>query len=360
MKKPKVSIIIPVFNGENYLKKAIDSALIQTYENIEIIVVNDGSTDKTDTICKSYGKKIKYYKKKNEGVASALNLGIKKMTGEYFAWLSHDDEYSSKKIELQVNQLSGKKNNVISVCYWKIIDSDSNVLEEKKVSNKLEKRPKEFLAFDRNTWLNGCAMLIHKQCFLDNGYFNENLKSTQDYDLWLRFTDTCEFSILNKFLFFSRRHSEQGTYTIPSVLNESDIFHSTLINILNYDNIISYVDNDISELIQIYNSFNNCNYQRTSSVMRNIIIKYWFDLLNDYFKQLDNTNNIKKIIEIKEKFLNNNEKVFVIIKKLFEVNNENIILLEENNTLLYEINNIKNSKSWKLTSLFRKTNHFNK
>ena len=82
---PKVSIVIPVFNGSNYLKEAIDSALAQTYKNIEIIVVNDGSDDKgeTEKIAKSYGSKIKYFKKENGGVATALNFGIKKMTGKY-------------------------------------------------------------------------------------------------------------------------------------------------------------------------------------------------------------------------------------------------------------------------------------
>ena len=95
----KVSIIIPVYNGENYIREAIDSALSQTYKNIEIIVVNDGSKDNTDEICKSYGKKIKYIKKENGGVATALNTGIKAAKGQYIAWLSHDDLYKENRIE---------------------------------------------------------------------------------------------------------------------------------------------------------------------------------------------------------------------------------------------------------------------
>ena len=85
---PKVSIVIPVYNGSNYLREAIDSALAQTYKNIEVIVINDGSNDrgKTDKICKSYGNKIRYFKKENGGVSSALNMGIEKMEGEYFSW----------------------------------------------------------------------------------------------------------------------------------------------------------------------------------------------------------------------------------------------------------------------------------
>ena len=95
---PLVSIIIPVYNGENYLAEAINSALSQTYNNIEVIVINDGSKDQTDTICKSYGDRIKYLKKENGGVASALNFGIDNMNGEYFSWLSHDDLYLPDKV----------------------------------------------------------------------------------------------------------------------------------------------------------------------------------------------------------------------------------------------------------------------
>ncbi len=84
---PLVSIIIPVYNGSNYVKEAIDSALAQTYKNIEVIVVNDGSTDNTEKIVKSYGDKIRYFYKENGGVASALNLAIENSKGEYISWL---------------------------------------------------------------------------------------------------------------------------------------------------------------------------------------------------------------------------------------------------------------------------------
>ena len=91
--EPLVSIVIPVYNGSNYVRDAIDSALAQTYKNCEVIVVNDGSQDggATDEICRSYGERIRYFRKENGGVATAVNLGIEQMRGEYFSWLSHDD-----------------------------------------------------------------------------------------------------------------------------------------------------------------------------------------------------------------------------------------------------------------------------
>ena len=114
---PKVSILIPAYNGANYMREAIDSALAQTYKNSEVILVNDGSKDNGDTeaIARSYGDKIRYFHKENGGVASALNLGIRKMTGEYFSWLSHDDVYYPHKIETQINFLSKQANKNIAL-----------------------------------------------------------------------------------------------------------------------------------------------------------------------------------------------------------------------------------------------------
>ena len=117
MENPKVSIIIPVYNGSNFMKCAIDCALAQTYENTEIIVVNDGSNDdgKTEAIALSYGEQIRYFSKPNGGVSSALNCGIANMTGDYFAWLSHDDAYSATRIEDAVKLL--KSHNLLKRKY---------------------------------------------------------------------------------------------------------------------------------------------------------------------------------------------------------------------------------------------------
>ena len=102
--EPKVTIIIPVYNGSNFLAEAIDAALAQTYQNCEIIVVNNGSTDDgaSEKIALSYGDKVRQYLKENGGVFSVLNYAFEKMTGEWFSWLSHDDLYYPEKIEKQI------------------------------------------------------------------------------------------------------------------------------------------------------------------------------------------------------------------------------------------------------------------
>src|SRR5512140_3857263 len=101
---PLVSVVIPVYNGANYLREAIDSALAQTYPHVEVIVVNDGSNDggRTRAVATSFGSRVRYFEKENGGVASALNLGIREMRGAFFSWLSHDDVYYPEKIARQV------------------------------------------------------------------------------------------------------------------------------------------------------------------------------------------------------------------------------------------------------------------
>lgn len=99
-----VSIVVPIYNKEKYLKKCIDSLLNQSYKNIEIILVNDGSTDRCEELCKSYlDKKIKYYYKENGGVSSARNYGIKKAAGEYLLFVDADDYVSYDYVEKLYN-----------------------------------------------------------------------------------------------------------------------------------------------------------------------------------------------------------------------------------------------------------------
>src|SRR5215217_2153985 len=102
---PKVSIVIPVYNGANFVAQAIDSALAQTYCNIEVIVVNDGSTDggATDAIVRKYGGRVRYIVQENRGVGGALNTAISQMTGEVFTWLSHDDIHLPEKVARQLD-----------------------------------------------------------------------------------------------------------------------------------------------------------------------------------------------------------------------------------------------------------------
>lgn len=120
MLNSKVSIIVPVYNVEKYIEKCIVSLLEQTYTNIEIIIVNDGSTDNSGNLCAQLKKRddrIKVYHKKNGGLSSARNYGIKKSTGDYLAFIDSDDYVSHKMIE-NLLQLSCKTDSDIIICNY--------------------------------------------------------------------------------------------------------------------------------------------------------------------------------------------------------------------------------------------------
>lgn len=207
-----VSIIIPVYNGSNYLREAIESALHQTYQNIEIIVVNDGSMDneKTEQIALSYGNKIKYLRKENGGVATALNMGIEYMNGTYFSWLSHDDVYYPQKIQSQIEYLvSHGDNGTILYSDYDIIDYKSRIISKIVLDHDLLIQKPLYAILKRV--LSGCSLLIPKDAFTKCGVFDTNLKFTQDYDLWLRMFRDYNFKHMKKTLIQSRVHEKQQT-----------------------------------------------------------------------------------------------------------------------------------------------------
>lgn len=209
---PKVSIVIPVHNGSNYLGEAIESALAQTYKNIEIIVVNDGSSDqgKSEAIATSYEDRVRYFFKENSGVASALNVGIQNMEGEWFSWLSHDDRYLPHKIEAQINFWKRNTQARIIGSNCQVIDNRGFVIKEyRNILHPVIRNGRDAL----ETWINGCGLLIHKNCFETVGLFNVANKTTQDIEMWQRMVRNFNIFFTPEVLVQWRKHSESGSET---------------------------------------------------------------------------------------------------------------------------------------------------
>lgn len=189
---PLVSIVIPVYNGSNFMQKAIDSALGQDYDNCEVIVVNDGSTDDTEEIALGYGDRIRYFAKENGGVATALNLGIKNSNGGYISWLSHDEYFLPNKISRQIAELLKVevRKYIIPNCEF----TTFNILDN---SYKQGEHLADFVSIEYSTKLESikalysnllhiCCLLIPKEAFDLVGYFDENLYAVQDYQFCIR------------------------------------------------------------------------------------------------------------------------------------------------------------------------------
>jgi hypothetical protein len=239
--QPFISIIVPVYNGSNYLRYAIESALSQSYKNFEVIVINDGSKDdgKTKEIALKFGNKIKYYEKENGGISSAFNFGIKKMEGDYYSWLSHDDIYYPYKLETQVKYLNKYKNrNVILYSDYDIIFENSLRVEKFRLKYKESKNIR--LSLITGYPVNGNTVLIPKFCFSIVGLFNENLKTAQDYDMWWRLSGKFEFIHIPVALIQSRKHSQQGTILDTRFRFEFNNYYKKIINEIKENKIINF------------------------------------------------------------------------------------------------------------------------
>lgn len=198
MTKPFISIVMPVFNGGDYFPQSVATALSQTYDRYEIVIVNDGSNDggKTAQFCEQiasrHADKITYVDQSNRGVASALNAGIHAMRGDVFCWLSHDDLFVPQKLERQVDYHTrlGKRDAMLISDYDLIGPQDELIAHVNFDHESFVKSPK--LPLYRGC-VNGCTVYIPRH-LLPPGPFGEQYRYTQDYWLW--------FDLIKKYDFF--------------------------------------------------------------------------------------------------------------------------------------------------------------
>jgi glycosyltransferase involved in cell wall biosynthesis len=232
-KQPFVSVAMPVYNGENYFELALKSALAQSYEHFEIVVVNDGSTDggATAAIGKAYAIKhpdrVKYFEKPNGGVGSALNFAITKMQGDIFCWLSHDDLYSYDKIEKQATfWMSLSDRNASVICDYSVIDPDGNLIGDVRFNREV------FILSPGLPLFRGCVNgnCVFIPIHLVKQYrFDETKKYTQDYDLWNELARLTTFYHLPFSLTSYRIHPNQESKK-PEAVTEGNELWLKMIN----------------------------------------------------------------------------------------------------------------------------------
>lgn len=190
---PLISIIVPVYNTEKYVGETIDSVIAQTYTNWELNLIDDGSTDSSKQIIESFVEKdsrIKYYHKENGGQASARNLGIKKSTGEYVAFLDSDDIWLSNKLENQINDIIEYNPEFLyGLGYYYFPERDKNhQLEEYEWVTGAQTGSDFFKLLYYSCAVNTNTVILKKHIFEKVGYFDENetIRGTEDWDLWMR------------------------------------------------------------------------------------------------------------------------------------------------------------------------------
>lgn len=285
-----ISVIIPVYNVEKYLNKCIESVLSQTFPNIEIILVDDGSTDNSGVICDEYAKKncrIKSFHKKNGGLSSARNYGINIASGDYLIFLDSDDYWIDNNILQKF--IRKAKDYDLDVVRGELINVDSgcNVLYTAEISKESLLRVNKILdSYEMMRYIiNGSFFVVlffYKTCSLKDFRFDENRKFQEDIDFDIRYFSKgirCGYIPIR---FYAYRHREYSIITTPRLENLSDSF--ALADVY-YEYAHKVNDNRLSQLY-IYNG---------------IMIYYWTletvasDLYIKSYDEIEKTVSLKKI-----------------------------------------------------------------
>ena len=198
--KPKISIVVPVYNSATFLPETIDSVLNQTFQNWELILVNDGSTDNSKEICESYmikDSRIKVLNKENGGQGSARNLGVSKSYGDLIAFLDADDIWTSNKLEHQLSILN--KDSEIDIIYssgWTFSHNGDQLQNIKPWLTGFQKGEDLVRKIYQHNGIINSSVLVKKE-LVDHHQFDERriIQGSEDYDLWLDLA-------INNFVFY--------------------------------------------------------------------------------------------------------------------------------------------------------------
>jgi len=218
---PRVTVLLPVYNAEKYIKEAIESMLNQTFKDFELLIINDGSTDNSMKIITSFkdGRIRLTVNEKNEGLIFTLNRGIDLAQGKYIARMDADDISMPERLEKQV-EFMDNNSDIGVVGTWTMTES-----KEKKFIGKYYARSAEIKAgFLFSTSLAHPTVMIKKEA-LGNFRYDANFKHAEDYDLWTRMADSVNFANLPEVLLIHRKHDESvsSTYTNIQIDNALEI-----------------------------------------------------------------------------------------------------------------------------------------
>lgn len=214
MKVQKVSVILPCYNGARWIGKAIQSVLAQTFEDLELVIVDDGSTDNSRDTIASYlsDGRVRYIFQENRGFSGANNTGIKESKGELIGFIGQDDLWTPNKLKVQVEYMDKYKNIDLVHSDLYHIDSNGRIIKRrnpkvpKTVSHK-ENVKELFLG----NFICIQTAIVRRICFEDVGLFDEKMVAFSDHDLWLRMAGNLNIGYIKKPLVKKRYHRNRLT-----------------------------------------------------------------------------------------------------------------------------------------------------
>jgi glycosyltransferase involved in cell wall biosynthesis len=182
---PLISVVIPTYNQAQFLVNTIQSALVQTYRNIEIIVVDDGSTDETPKIIQQYGELIQYIRQDNQGLAGARNTGICTAKGQFVALLDSDDLWLPSFLEVMATRIAENPGATVYYCGWRYIDSEGQLLPQSPHTWLVPQR-EMYQTLLRANFIIPSTVVMNRSRVVEAGLFDPSFRRLQDWEFWLR------------------------------------------------------------------------------------------------------------------------------------------------------------------------------
>lgn len=268
MKQPLISIVLPVFNGEKYLAEAINSCLNQTYTTIEIIIVNDCSSDSTLKIAEDFAAqdhRIQIINNlENKKLPASLNIGHRQAKGDYITWTSDDNIYQKDALAVMYETLISSASDIV-YCDYLTIDNQG------VINGQTRLKPIEFLLF---YGVIGACFLYKKEVFIKNNGYNEDLFLVEDYDFWLRALKHSRYvKIENPGYYLYRYHDNSLTQRMQ---NNQELKNKFMLNLhkLYHSFFDDYRIKDREKLVGFFvNRFQYGSYGNTDAINSNIFFK---------------------------------------------------------------------------------------
>ncbi|MBS0475546.1 MAG: glycosyltransferase family 2 protein [Proteobacteria bacterium] len=195
---PAVSVVIPAYNAAWCVSRAIDSVLAQTFDDFELIVADDGSTDDTRVVLQSYGDRVRIVGKPNGGLSSARNAGIDAARGRYVAFLDADDWWLPEKLARQVELMTAHTDLVFCSTAARIESPDGERLGEWACASSPLPTLEAIFATNAHVAGSGSAVMARRDAFSRTGGFDESLRSLEDIDMWMRLAAVGAYACVNE------------------------------------------------------------------------------------------------------------------------------------------------------------------
>ena len=206
MNQPLVSVVIPNYNYEKFITETIESVLAQTYKNIEIIVVDDGSKDKSLEVLAEFGDKIQVVQQKNAGVSAARNHGVSLSKGAFIAFLDADDVWLPEKLERQIEKFNQDSEVGLVHCSMTLINLKNEPIGE-NISGQEGWVSEEFLIFERGVVIGaGSTALVKREIFDAVGGFDLRLSTAADWDFCYQVSRRYKIGFVSEPLVLYRMH----------------------------------------------------------------------------------------------------------------------------------------------------------